>query len=73
MPTMKTSTAPRPSAANDNTNPSLHSYCWMHGNIKNLKHTSATCNNKSEGHKDEATSDNKLGGSTKVWAGREKA
>ena len=37
------------------------------------KHTSATCKNKIEGHKDEATSDNKMGGSTKVWTRREKA
>ena len=36
LPT-KTSTAPRPSAANDNANPRLRSYRWMHGNTKNLK------------------------------------
>ena len=73
IPTTKTSTTARPSAATSNTNPSARSYCWTHGSIKNLQRTSETCKNKSEGHKDEATSDDKLGGSTKVWAGREKA
>jgi hypothetical protein len=35
-------------------------YCWSHGACS---HTSSTCNNKIDGHKDEATFDNKLGGS----------
>ena len=73
VPTTKTSNAPHPSTATTNTNTSARSYCWTHGSIKNLQHSSETCKNKAEGHKDEATSDNKLGGSTKVWAGREKA
>jgi len=73
VPTPKTSNASRPSTATTNTDTSARSYCWTHGSIKNLKHSSETCKNKAEGHKDEATSDNKLGGSTKVWAGREKA
>ena len=73
VPTTKTSNAPRPSTATSNTDPSACSYCWTHGSIKNLHHSSEMCKNKAEGHKDNATSDNKLGGSTKVWAGREKA
>ena len=41
------------------------SYCWTHGRTKNKKHTSATCRNRAEGHKEEATLTNKMGGSTK--------
>lgn len=43
------------------------SYCWTHGSSKNAKHTSGTCENKAEGHQDDATINNKKGGSTKVW------
>ena len=38
------------------------SYCWLHGKLRNKKHTSATCQNKKEGHKDEATLENQMGG-----------
>ena len=37
-------------------------YCWTHGACA---HTSTECNNKAEGHKNEATFQNTLGGSTK--------
>jgi hypothetical protein len=40
------------------------SYCWSHGITSNLAHTSCTCNRKKEGHKDDATLNNKMGGST---------
>jgi hypothetical protein len=50
--------------------PAESSYCWTHGCIKNKKHTSSTCNNKAEGHIDEATLKNKQGGSTKIWGPR---
>jgi hypothetical protein len=40
-------------------------YCWTHGLCMNPKHTSATCKNKAEGHKDEATAFNRMGGSMK--------
>lgn len=36
-------------------------YCWTHGACN---HKSAECRNKAEGHKDEATKDNRMGGST---------
>ena len=36
-------------------------YCWTHGACN---HKSTECRNKSEGHKDEATKDNRMGGST---------
>ena len=45
-------------------------YCWTHGLGKNRKHTSATCNNKAEGHKDEATADNMMGGNNKIMSAR---
>ena len=45
-------------------------YCWTHGLGKNANHTSATCNNKAEGHKDDATADNMMGGNNKIMSGR---
>jgi hypothetical protein len=38
------------------------SYCWSHGCCANWKHTSATCRTKKEGHKDEATFFDTMGG-----------
>eukprot|EP00978_Attheya_sp_CCMP212_P016364 scaffold42800_cov52-Attheya_sp.AAC.5 len=38
-------------------------YCWSHGICK---HSGAICKNKKEGHKDAATMENKMGGSTSV-------
>jgi hypothetical protein len=40
-------------------------YCWTHGLCKNPKHTSATCMKRAEGHKEDATAFNRMGGSTK--------
>ena len=44
-------------------------YCWTHGYRVKVGHNSYTCSNKKEGHKDEATRANILGGSTqnKNW------
>jgi len=44
-------------------------YCWTHGYRVRVGHNSFTCTNKKEGHKDEATLPNNLGGSTqnKNW------
>ena len=36
-------------------------YCWKHGKSS---HHSANCNNKAPGHRDDATFENKMGGST---------
>ena len=47
------------------------SYCWSHGITKNLNHTSVTCNRKKDGHKDQATLNNKMGGSEQVCEKRE--
>ena len=40
-------------------------YCWTHGRTMNPKHTSKTCLHRKEGHQEEATLENKMGGSTK--------
>ena len=44
-------------------------YCWTHGHRISQLHTSATCGNKAEGHKDTATASNTMGGSkaNKGW------
>ena len=42
-------------------------YCWTHGTSKNIQHTSKTCKFKAAGHKEDATEENKMGGSTKIW------
>ncbi len=39
-------------------------YCWTHGLGKNPKHTSATCTNKQEGHKEDATAWDRKGGNS---------
>jgi hypothetical protein len=39
-------------------------YCHSHGITSNLWHNSATCSRKKEGHKEEATLNNKMGGNT---------
>ena len=38
-------------------------YCWTHGRTRNPNHNSSSCRNKSDGHKDEATLNNRMGGS----------
>ena len=70
------STTPPPTS-DGNRNPRKHliaqgydtagapiTYCWSHGITKNLKHNSKECKRKKEGHKDEATLNNKMGGCT---------
>jgi hypothetical protein len=44
-------------------------YCWTHGLGKNRAHTSGTCQNKADGHKDEATADNMMGGNNTIMGG----
>ena len=43
-------------------------YCWTHGACA---HDSTSCNTPAEGHKNEATFDNKMGGSTAYCGNRE--
>jgi hypothetical protein len=45
-------------------------YCWTHGLSKNPTHTSANCANKSEGHDDSATLENRMGGINRINFGR---
>ena len=55
-----------PTVPNDGTPPAT-TYCWTHGTSKNIQHTSKTCKFKATGHKEDATEENKMGGSTKIW------
>jgi len=45
-------------------------YCWTHGLSSNQNHTSATCERKAAGHKDNATAFNMQGGNNKISSGR---
>ena len=38
-------------------------YCWSHGITKNRYHNSKTCKRKKEGHQDDSTLNNRMGGS----------
>jgi hypothetical protein len=59
-------TAVQPPSANRNPARTF-TYCWSHGSTRNISHTSMSCENKSNGHQDNATAENKMNGSTKVW------
>ena len=48
-----------------NRNRNNTSYWWTRGRTRNNNHTSESCNHKAEGHKNDATLENKKGGSTK--------
>jgi hypothetical protein len=47
-------------------------YCWTHGHWVSQRHTSAACENKAAGHKDDVTSANTMGssGANKEWFAR---
>jgi hypothetical protein len=47
------------------TKPYRGNYCWTHGHRISKSHTSATCDNKGTGHRDDATTANTYGGSEK--------
>jgi hypothetical protein len=59
-----------PAPAHITTNGVEFYYCWTHGLGKNRAHTSATCNNKSEGHQETATADKMLGGNDRIMKPR---
>ena len=75
---LKKSLAAKPSTNNNitptttkvinRTPPGTYSYCHTHGSSNNADHTSRKCTNKGPNHQDEATAENKMGGSTKVWS-----
>ena len=46
-----------------NRNKNDKSYCWTHGRTCNKLHTNPICRNKADSHQDEATLNNRLGGS----------
>lgn len=60
-------TARTATPASVNNTPTGSTYCWTHGHSKNPHHTSITCMRKANGHQDAATSDNTMGGSTRVY------
>jgi hypothetical protein len=45
-------------------------YCWTHGIRVSSNHNSANCTNPGEGHKSDATQDNKMGGEMHEMVGR---
>jgi hypothetical protein len=45
------------------TRPFLGNYCWTHGHKVNQTHTSATCTCRVPGHKEDATTANRMSGS----------
>ena len=53
---------PAPAPARTNK-PVPGNYCWTHGHRVTRGHTSASCNYKATGHRDDATATNTLGGS----------
>lgn len=58
--TLRGSITPPPPAPAPNRRPKNWKYCWTHG--VQLNHDSPTCKYKAQGHKDEATLDNRLDG-----------
>ena len=44
-------------------------YCWSHGIGLNKNCTSGTHSNKKDGHKDDATADNMMGGCDRIMSG----
>jgi hypothetical protein len=47
-------------------------YCWTHGLSQQAQHTSATCNNKRDGHVDDATAYDRKGGTHKFNFGSQR-
>jgi hypothetical protein len=41
-------------------------YCWTRGLNRNPKHTGITCTRRDDGHKEDATLDNRMGGSARI-------
>ena len=55
------STGPRPGQPTRPLPARINKYCWTHGRCN---HTSNSCESKAPGHQNEATMENKIGGST---------
>jgi hypothetical protein len=70
VPTQAPAPTPAPRA---NTGPGpIISYCWTHGLLRTSaeKHSSKNCNFKKEGHQDDATLTNQMGGKADAWQRR---
>ncbi len=63
VPTTTPRTPGTPGTPRGANKPFTGNYCWTHGHRISQHHTSATCGNKAEGHKDAATVSNTMGGS----------
>ena len=57
---------PVPPAQGTDSKGNKTTYCWSRGITTNLHHNSKGCKRPKEGHKEEATLQNKLGGSTEL-------
>jgi hypothetical protein len=44
-------------------------YCWTHGLNRNPKHNGLTCTRRDDGHKEDVTLDNRMGGSARITFG----
>jgi hypothetical protein len=44
-------------------------YCWTHGLNRNPKHTGITCTRRDDGHSEDVTLDNRMGGSARITFG----
>ena len=54
------------------TIPAGYGYCWTHGHVPQTAgpHCSATCRTRKSGHREDATADNRMGGSNTVYQRR---
>ena len=69
-PTVVTPAAASSPAAHVSVDGGKMYYCWTHGLGTRSTHTSATCLNKAEGHRDDATAFRMRGGNNTISAGR---
>jgi hypothetical protein len=56
--------------SNNTDNRHTKSYCWTHGTTQNLCHNSQTCNFRADGNKENATTCDKMGSSTRICGAR---
>jgi hypothetical protein len=63
-PNKRRNTSSKPMAQEKDTDGHDITYCWSCGITTNLQCTSTSCNRQKEGHKTEATLQNKMNGST---------
>jgi hypothetical protein len=68
-----TSSANISDVTNTTSSTPARTYCWTHDITTNLSHTSSTCSTKIPGNQDDATENNKMGGTTFVCRHRTRA